>query len=122
MRFADRKIRKSKLRSTFGKTTKSPFLWAVVHSDRNEFATRLQELHNSFWSGDKKPPSNLALGDCPNGEEYQTALLRITRLAYGLVPIDSNSEDSNSEQIEAKGFEIVRDPLLQQLLNIELPL
>ena len=116
-RFSDRKIRKEKFRSTFGKTTKSPFLWAVVHFDQNEFATRLQGLHDNFWSGDKKPQRDFALGDYRDQPKYRDALLRIACLAYGLV-----QEDANMEWSDDKNFGDVRDPLLQQLLTVELPL
>jgi len=116
-RFADRENRKVKIRSTFGKTTKSPFLWSVVRSDRNEFAAQLQDLHDSFWSDDEKLPVNFTFDADQDGPDYQAALLHLVCCAYGL-----EQECAIFEQPVSKDFDAVRDPLLQQLLTIELPL
>lgn len=137
--FEHLKARQKQLRAIFGKTTKSPFLWSVAHADEHELTVRLQILHKSFWSGSTDQLTNpvFHIDHVAQSDRFETihsdssdfsklpspavqsALLQVAHSAYDL---PTRIQQERSEGSDGRELGISSDPILQQLLSVELPL
>lgn len=102
--------RRTLLIAAFGRTKKSPFVWALQPSVENELVDLIQELHIQFWNAAHCE----AVGKGSDGElaPIDDALFRIAGVGYGAIEFSSLGSENRVDDSR----------LIAQLLDVELPL
>lgn len=97
--------RQDLLKTIFGRTKKSPFVWALPQNEGSTAHLQIQEIHQQFWAGD-----NLVLVE-KFTDQIDEAIYKLAKTVYlGDVDKDRKQHDSSSNR------------LLNQILAVELPL